>query len=339
MHVRQAFAFLLPGPVVLAWGLFLLFSLSSCGLSRSSLPFLSRDGLERIRLVSWNVQTFFDAERDGGEYEDFVTNKNWGEAAYTERLRRLCDCLARLDADVLVLEEVESEAVLQDIGNFLCSTWMLGRRYRWAAFAREDGGSLGCAVLSRYLLDGLSCHSVTSLVPQQGKRPGLRPLMQVRVEKNGRSFYLIVNHWKSMSGGKAESEGLRMEQEALLEGCIAGVRGLPVLACGDFNRDIRDFSISRPGMVLLRAGDESLAVRSPWFADDGGLLGPGSYHYKDAWSRIDGFLYSGRLAVEDFRAETDGPWCYGDTKVPKKYTVWNGKGYSDHLPISCTLVF
>lgn len=332
MYVRQTLA-------VLLLGLPLLLGLASCGLVRNAFALPSSDGCERLRVVSWNVQTFFDAERDGREYEDFVTNKSWGETAYTERLKRLCDCLSKLDADVLALEEVENEAVLQDISNFLCSSWMPGRRYRWAAFAREEGSALGCAVLSRYPLDGLSCHTSTSLSSLVGKRPGLRPLMRVRVEKNGRSFYLIVNHWKSMSGGKSGSEPWRQAQEALLEGCFAGLGELPALACGDFNRDICEFAMAGPGSVLLRAGDESLEVRSPWFDGEGGLLGPGSYYYKEEWSRIDGFLCSGRISAEGFRAETDGPWCYEDTKVPKKYTVWNGRGYSDHLPVSCTVAF
>lgn len=312
----------------------LLLGLSACG---------SDGEAESLRLVSWNVQTFFDAERDGCEYKDFVTDKRWGEAAYRERLKRLCSSLAELDADVLVLEEIENEAVLQDISNFLCSVWMPGKRYRQAAFCKEAGGSLGCAVLSRYPLEGLSSQGLEARAVSGKssfrKNPPLRPLMSVRVVKNGKSLILLVNHWKSMSGGEAESEVWREAQEGMLARSLESLEGRPVLACGDFNRDIRDFAGGDGGLIVLRSGDKGTPVQSPWFAGDGGLVEPGSYHYKEEWSRIDGFLYSGGLVLEDFRPETDGPWCQKDDKIPKKYKVWSGWGYSDHLPISCTVRF
>ncbi len=340
----------------------LLLCLSSCRLPLAGGGFRAAgalgDGEERLRLVSWNVQTFFDAERDGLEYQDFVTSKGWGQEAYRERLQRLSSSLVELDADVIALEEVENEAVLRDIGNFLCSGWMFGRRYRWAAFCKEPGASLGCAVLSRYPLEDLSCHALDVRSPSPAARPSLRPVMQLRVVKGGRSLVLLVNHWKSMSGGREASEPWRTAQEAVLAACLEALEGRPAVACGDFNRDVRDFaggdggllvlrsgeqgSVAMPGdggLLVLRSGEQGVAVRSPWFSGDGGLVEPGSYHYKEEWSRIDGFLCAGTAVLEDFRPETGGPWCYEDSRIPRKYTVWNGRGYSDHLPISCTVVF
>ncbi|MBQ3687251.1 MAG: hypothetical protein II932_05425, partial [Treponema sp.] len=122
-----------------------------------------------------------------------------------------------------------------------------------------------------------------------------------------------------------------------------------------FNRDIGDFcsgagsgmknaggdnECGKGGRIILHTREgEGIAVASPWFLPDGRLAGPGSYYYKEAWSRIDGFLSAGKLTLEDFRPETEGPWCYDDTKIPRKYQIWNGRGYSDHLPLSCTIVF
>ncbi|MBQ9538564.1 MAG: endonuclease/exonuclease/phosphatase family protein [Treponema sp.] len=294
---------------------------------------------ERIRLVSWNVQTFFDAKRDGCEYDDFIKSKVWGEAAYSERLRRLCDCLSKLDADVVALVELENEAVLQDISNYLFSSMPFRSRYRWAAFSKETGSSLGCAVLSRYPLEELSCHGLDVRSSAVMSRPSLRPIMRVSVVKGGRSFVLLLNHWKSMSGGRDASECWRNAQEALLESCLEELGQDPALACGDFNRDILDFEIGNDGSVLLRSGENISSVGSPWFYGDGDLQGPGSYYYKDEWSRIDGFFYSGRIWLEDFCVETAGPWCQQDSMVPKKYKLWSGWGYSDHLPISCTVTF
>ena len=157
--------------------------------------------------------------------------------------------------------------------------------------------------------------------------------------KNGRRLTLLVNHWKSMSGGAGESEVWRAAQESLLADRMEELGGIPAIACGDFNRDVQDFAGGDDGIVILRSGEKGVAARSPWLSADGGHVGPGSYYYKEEWSRIDGFLCAGRLELEDFRPETGGPWCQEDTKIPKKYKVWNGQGYSDHLPISCTVRF
>lgn len=298
----------------------------------------------RLRLVSWNVQTFFDAEQAGTEYKEFASPKNWGEEAYRTRLKRLCDSLAVLHADVLVLQEIENEAVLQDISNFLSAQPLPGRRYRWAAFTREEGAALGCAVLSRWPLDFPRCHGIDVRSPQTAK-PGLRPLLQVRVMKKGRSCTILVNHWKSMSGGKDSGGRWREAQEALLASCLKELRNQPAVACGDFNRDIGEFrreysDAGQTGRIVLRSGNgEDIAVASPWFLPDGRLAGPGSYYYREAWSRIDSFFSSGKMLLEDFTVETEGPWCYDDTKIPRKYQPWNGRGYSDHLPLSCTIVF
>ena len=303
----------------------------------------SGNGESSIRLVSWNVQTFFDAEADGSEYKDFVSDKRWGVAAYSERLRRLCDCLTVLDADVIVLVEVENEAVLRDISNYLCSGWLPGKRYRHAVFSKEKGSSLGCAVLSRHPLEDLSCHGLdaraTSGTAAFRKSPSLRPLMQVSVVKDGKRLTLLVNHWKSMSGGAGESEVWRAAQESMLAERMEELGSIPAVACGDFNRDVQDFAGGDDGLVVLRSGKKRIAVRSPWIPADGEPVGPGSYYYKEEWSRIDGFLCAGRAELEDFRPETGGPWCQEETKIPRKYKVWNGQGYSDHLPISCTVLF
>lgn len=76
-----------------------------------------------LRIVNWNVQTFFDAQCDGNEYSEFIKSRRWGEEPYKERLRRLCSVIRELDADVFVMEELESASVMHDISNFLAGEW------------------------------------------------------------------------------------------------------------------------------------------------------------------------------------------------------------------------
>ena len=44
----------------------------------------------KLKIVNWNVQTFFDYQTDGSEYSEFVTSATWGKEMYVVRLERLC---------------------------------------------------------------------------------------------------------------------------------------------------------------------------------------------------------------------------------------------------------
>ena len=77
----------------------------------------------RLKVVNWNVQTFFDAITTGSEYTEFVKSSRWGKEAYMERLTRLASVIRTLDADIFVMEEIENEGVVHDICNFLAGEW------------------------------------------------------------------------------------------------------------------------------------------------------------------------------------------------------------------------
>lgn len=298
-------------------------------------------GEENLTIINWNVQTFFDAETSGTEYDEYIKSKEWGEALYKERLERLCKSIKLLDADVLVLEELENEGTLHDICNFLAGEWNAKKVYGYACFAKDEGSAIGCGVLSRCRLENLTVHSLDSV---DEKIPRMRPLMQVSVVKGKSELILFVNHWKSMSAGKAASEKWRTMQESVLSRRISHclTAGKAVIACGDFNRDILDFeNDTERDIILLRdeGTGEAVHVVSPWFDSEQELIPPGSYYFNGEWSRIDNFFVAGAISILDFAPQTEGPWCEEDTKIPKKYKLWTKSGYSDHLPIRCTVQF
>ena len=271
-----------------------------------------KEKMEEISVANWNVQTFFDSTNDGCEYDEFISNKKWGKASYAERLSRLASSIKTIDADVLVMEEIENEAVLHDISNFLAGEWNQKKIYRYACFAKDEGSSIGCGVLSRYPLENLTLHSID--VRTEISMPKMRPLMQLTVCKGEKKLVLFVNHWKS-------------------------------IACGDFNRDINDFKkCGGQEKILLREKadgecENGVCVHSPWFDSGRNLVEPGSYFFRDEWSRIDNFFAAGSIEIVDFYPVTSGPWCDSETHVPEKYQVWSGNGYSDHLPIFCVVRF
>ena len=321
-------------------------SFISCAVGFSSHNAKSQGASEELRILSWNVQTFFDSVKDGGEYDEFLKSKTWGNEAYTGRLERLSASLKSLDADVVVLSELENEGVLHDISNFLSGEWNQKKVYDYACFTKPDDSAIGCGVLSRFPMENLTVHSLD--VHSSVDMPKMRPIMQVSIVKGEKKLVLLVNHWKSMSGGENSSEQWRRRQESVLcrrmEKCAASKQ--PSLACGDFNRDILKFKkASSPDMILLRSDPlddfctEGVEVCSPWLDMNQDLVEPGSYFYDGEWSRIDHFFACGPVEITRFEPSTNGPWCDAESHIPEKYKIWDGKGYSDHLPILCTVAF
>lgn len=319
----------------------------SCSVDNNAYSFGSR---ETIKIVSWNVQTFFDATSDGTEYADFLKNKNWNIEMYSKRVKRLCQVMTQIDADVYVFEEIENEAVIQDICNELAGKkWDSKSNWNYACFSKEKGSSIGCAVISKFELSDFTTHNIDIRTIEK-EQPSLRAIGEICVNVGKHQFFLFVNHWKSKNSGETETEIWRKKQEELLVSLVSQRIKLnetcPILICGDFNKDIEEFEIVEKtieGNVILRnfcnGNRQKLIVYSPWYDDDGKFVSDtGSYFYKDAWERIDNFFVCNNFAVIDFEPCVDEQWTKEDN-IPFAFRVYTGEGYSDHLPIKITLKF
>ena len=91
-----------------------LAGLMSCGTSFSD---TTKDSeTECLKLMNWNLQTFFDSNFDGNEYTEFKNKKSgWSQEKYEIRLDRLASVVKKMDADVVIMEEIEKEEQIQDI--------------------------------------------------------------------------------------------------------------------------------------------------------------------------------------------------------------------------------
>ena len=297
-----------------------------------------------LKIVNWNAQTFFDANKDGIEYSNFLKSKKWDQDAYKERLQKLCKAINELDGDLVILEEIENQGVVFDISNALAgNSWNPAKVYRYACFAKKENSSIGCAVLSRRELTGLKIHSL-DIQSERGKVPSMRPLIEVDLLAPKR-LKIFVNHWKSKSGGADSSLWRRWQESLLAKKIMEAQEADPktaILCAGDFNQDIEEFAKAsdqgRPysANVELREpiSRQSVFVHSPWLSYQGGL---GSYNFRDKWERIDHFFSCGNLAIHDFSPQT-GEWSYDDGR-PKPFKIYSLKGWSDHLPIACSVEF
>lgn len=367
----------------------------------------SSGSVDVITVATYNAQEFFDAHKDGTEYDEFKKSGNWGKDQYQERLDRLCSVIRELNADIYVFEEIENEGILQDISNRLIGdSWRKNELLAYSCFAKTPGTAIGNAVLSRFPLKDMQIHGL-DVRSENSIQPSMRPIIRVTVEAGGKDLYVFANHWKSKSGGEAESEIWRDWQESVLAGLLLEAkreaesegRSWNALALGDFNRDISDFSWnknlkSREGNVLLRlmqAGHDSppggegtfaggsssggggdsgegtpggggpleggggttggegapggetpggktgILVKSPWIDRNGRFTTErGSYWYNGQWERIDHIFAAGNTEITAFGPLAAETWV-NESGHPEGYSLYNGKGFSDHLPLKAVI--
>ncbi|MBP3743648.1 MAG: endonuclease/exonuclease/phosphatase family protein [Treponema sp.] len=306
-----------------------------------------------ITFASWNVQTFFDAQTEGTEYDDFKKSGNWSRDKYLVRLARLCEVMTSLQADVFVLEEIENEDVVLDIANQIAGkSWNHNKKWDYACFAREEGSAIGCAVFSRFNISNLTTHSM-DIRSQKESQPQCRPIIQFALEAENKNLWVLVNHWKSKLGTD-ESRIWRQWEESLVSSRLSHLKvtegfgqKLPSLViCGDFNQDAKEFccNFGNSENTVFRGisaseGSVTQKVKSPWFNQNGSFSTEiGSYYYQSEWERIDHIFTGGKAKAVAFSPRAEEPWANSD-KQPVAYRIYNGEGYSDHLPVMCTITF
>jgi len=72
-------------------------------------------GGTEVKIATYNVENLFDMNDDGTEYEQYIPNTSWGwtEEMHRIKLRNTAQVIKDMGADVIGLQEIESETVLK----------------------------------------------------------------------------------------------------------------------------------------------------------------------------------------------------------------------------------
>lgn len=314
-----------------------------------------------LTLVNWNLQTFFDTNKDGCEYSEFQKSSDWNKEKYNQRLVNLCQVITSLDADIYVFEELENEGIIYDISNNLAGSgqnWNQKKFWNYSVFAKEEGTAIGIGILSRYPLSKAKTHSMDIRL-HKDREPAIRYIVEASVYAKDRTLTILANHWKSKLGGTEATEIWRDWQESILAKRIcellkneSGQNACDgIIICGDFNRDAQDFIcnfkesssyLEKQQNTILRFADfgftDFVSAQSMWFSDYGGLLHQtGSYVYDDQWERIDNILITGNLRIAEAGPCISSPWALAKG-YPYSYKLYSGQGFSDHLPVMAKIL-
>ncbi len=345
-----------------AAGLQLLCSCSGCSLNLFQEP-SPRD----VCILSYNVQNLFDDVHDGTEYYDYdPSGDEWNSELFHLKMLQLSDVLSRHPeggADIVLLQEIENGNALHT----LLTYYLKGCGYRHSCITADGGCAVNTALLSRYPIEEVRAHTVSI----DGNSAG-RPILECCILVGEQRLRLFNCHWKSKSGGAAETEPLRRAAAGVLAARMQQITALnpdaAIVVAGDLNECVdewgriegtyltallpravyaglppaeRRFSIgiSEDASAAQLSG-ELVVLVSPWLssARNGQRQISGSYAFRGEWETIDHFLLSAALfdgrgvEFEEFRVIRDEALLNEDG-YPLRWISDLGTGYSDHLPI------
>lgn len=308
--------------------LFLLFVSCACS------PEEKTDG---IKIVQWNVQNVFDNIDDGTEYDEYKSSGHWSMSLFELRLQNINTVFSYSelkDADIIVLNEVENENVVKAIMKLKA---FRSGNFKYYVVAKEEGGAISTAVISKYPIDEVRLHAVDEC----------RPVIETKINV-GFGFYLLACHGKSRKEGVKETSSIRLELGKTLrdtsESILAKDSNAIVAIAGDFNEDWKDENVFgrigsgivfRDNPLLISGNENTGAWYCFWLDETLNLPDTGSYYYNGEWSCFDnillfggspgecGVVNSGILRKSDF---TPNAWIR-DPAI----------GVSDHFPVYLTV--
>ncbi|MDD5716318.1 MAG: endonuclease/exonuclease/phosphatase family protein [Sulfuricurvum sp.] len=311
-----------------------------------------------VKIATYNVENLFDMNNDGTEYEEYIPNGDWGwnEAMYRTKLRNTASVIRGIGADIIGLQEIESETALKDLKAELNRQ---GLYYRYYVFARGKNSSVNTALLSRYPIESGLRHPVSH-------SRKYRDILEAKINIDGKFLRVFVNHWKSKSG--PESERI-LSAKRLQYRLNELAPNEPFILIGDFNSHFEEYKTFIKSRKLndtdgvtgintvLKTIDEGgnpvtyLALKKNdghlynlWYELDSQKRW--SHQYKGQGEGLDNIIISPALAdgigieyVQGSFNRYDPDYLFYKGKIyrwqqSRKYPKHHlGEGYSDHLPI------
>ncbi|HQS66367.1 MAG TPA: endonuclease/exonuclease/phosphatase family protein [Sulfuricurvum sp.] len=319
-------------------------------------------GGTEVTIATYNVENLFDMNDDGNEYEEYIPNTSWGwnDAMYRIKLRNTAKVIHDINADIIGLQEIESETALKDLKAQLNRQ---GLYYPHYAFARAKNTTVAVALLSRYPI-------VSALSRSVGAHRSYRDILEVKVDIQGKPLRLFVNHWKSKSG----PESMRIQSAKVLKKRLNELdTNEPYVLMGDFNshyEEYRTFVKSRKhndtdgitgiNHILQTIDDDQNPITYSSLKSNKDVLynlwyelpedQRWSHQYKQFKEGLDNIIISPALAdgkgleyVHGSFTRFEEPYLFYKGKMyrwqqsrkhPKHHL---GEGYSDHLPLSAKI--
>ncbi len=212
--------------------------------------------VKRVTVATWNVHHFFDTVCDSGacQYGDF--EKQFSQAEYEGKTSLVANGIGGIDADIILLQEIEKESCLTDVYN----SFVPGIYTDYAFGEIGMPATVDVGILTRGKITALEKHrdkhSIT--LPDGSTKRIARELLQAEITlNNGLELTVFVTHLVSKATdpvGDRRLEEAKLCQQIVAD-YIAANPGRLVILGGDLN----DYPDSAPMQAIEKDG---LLVRS-----------------------------------------------------------------------------
>lgn len=257
-----------------------------------------------VTIATWNVRFFYDDVCDLGTCGPDTREELPSTQEFQARAAEIADAIERIDADVILLQEVETQACLDAVAAQLDGTWQL------VMGEIRQAGSLDTAVLVRTSQSPRFVkHRQDSFVRDDGEtRQFLREFMEVHSKIGDVDVIVLNGHFRSRSRpddpSQRHAEATRARQIALT------------------------VSDDNPDALVVLGGDLNDTPGSPTLdilEADGAMYRIGTELGMDAWT----INSSGNLSAIDHLLvlEDRGAFVPGTARVLRDV---NSLGGSDH---------
>ncbi len=264
-----------------------------------------------FKVMTWNVHNFFDDHKNSPGKQEIVESN----AEYQAHLQVVAKVIKALDPDVVMLEEVENLAVLQNLDQELG-----GAYFARQLFEGNDPRGIDVGIISKIKLDETVSHATDrfALIGTQTQYSYSRDCLEAHLTFAGRHLALLGVHFRSKGGEVATDDPDKRLAEAqhtraIADGILAKDPSAGVIILGDFNDGI--------GSQAQKAAIGA----SPAFVDVAATApDPWSYTYQGEKALLDHMVVSPVLA---------GAFVNGSVILQHGNDV---KDASDHAPVQAT---
>ena len=307
-----------------------------------------------FKVATYNVENLFDTTYKGKEYKSYSPHtSNWSKEMLEIKLNHIAEVICDIEADIIGLQEIENEAILKVLFKRLEE---VGCAYSDYAITNKKDSVMQVALLSRYPIT----KSRDIFVHRT-----LRNILEVEVMIDKNPLILFVNHWKSRAYHGVES--WRIKEAKALQDTIAKLFSTQAyIILGDLNSEYNNYLFlekkldDTKGMTafndILRTYENNFMIEENQMQN----LSRGKHYslwleldIKERWS----YKFYGTKSTPDHivlpSSLFDGKgidYVNNSFSVMKydylfhkkgyinrwqiKKNIHEGKGYSDHLPIS-----
>lgn len=286
-----------------------------------------------FKVATYNVENLFDTHKEGNEYEEYIPhNKHgWNEAMLEKKIANLAHVIADINADVIVLAEVENKAVLEQLNRALAE-----KKYPYLFYpTKKPRVSIETALLSRFPIEN------TATIALKDQPRGIHKVT-LNIDKKPLSIY--INHWPAHK----EKEDERLVYATALYNELLKEEGKEFILLGDFNSPLEaqkeDWGLAF--VNVLKTGNHGAKFYNLWYEIEANKRYSHSYGKKR--TALDHIVISSAMEdgkgleykkgsfspfVSAYMLESDGSpkrWQISDKGKGKHL----GDGFSDHLPLT-----